>query len=73
MTDFQKAQLLHLLLTGDFKYRNRQGHKAPRQAWLKMIDTLLDFGFINARCRVTEQGKAYLDANHQHISLTVLD
>ena len=73
MTDFQNAQLLHLHLSGDFRYRNNQGNKAPRAAWRKMLDALLDRGFINVRCQVTPQGKAYLDANHANIRLSMLD
>jgi len=73
MTDYQKAQLLHVHLTGQFKYRNSNGNKVSRSAWTKMLDALIGNGYINEYCQVTEQGRAYLDTNHWNINLVALD
>ncbi len=73
MTDYQKAQLLHVHLTGGFKYRNNQGNKVTRSAWVKMLDALIGNSYINKHCQVTDKGREYLDKNHWNISLDALN
>lgn len=72
LTDFQKAQLLTLHMTGSFAYKTSSGTKVPRPAWRKMISALLVSGAIDDGCRVTPAGRAWLDANHMNIILSVL-
>jgi hypothetical protein len=73
LTDYQKAQLLHKHMTGEFKYRNAKGHKVARSAWTKMIDALVDNGLIDGyNAQVTEKGHKFCDQNHTMISLAVL-
>lgn len=73
LTEYQQAQLLHLHLTGDLRIRNKAGNKVARSAWVKMIDALLNGGYIDRNMKVTPMAKAYLDDNHLSINLGVLD
>lgn len=73
LTDYQKAQLLTLHLSGDFKYKNKAGNKVSRSAWIKMIDALLNGGYIDRQLKVTVFGREFLDGNHLNINLSVLD
>lgn len=73
LTLYQQAQLLTLRLTGDFRIKNKAGNKVSRSSWTKMIDALLNGGYIDKNCKVTSMGKAFLDDNHLTINLSVLD
>lgn len=73
LTQYQQAQLLHLHLYGDLKIRNAKGNKVSRSAWIKMIDALLNGGYIDRQMKVTPKAKAFLDDNHLTINLSVLD
>lgn len=46
LTDYQYKQLLHIKLEGDFQYKNDDGNRVSRQAWVKMIDSLTSGGLI---------------------------
>ena len=73
LSDYQKAQLLHKHLTGDFKVYNSKKNKVSRSAWVKMIDTLVAAGYIDAvNATVTVKGQDYLNQNHLNISLSIL-
>lgn len=73
LTKYQQAQLLHLHLTGDLKVRNSNGNKVARSAWTKMIDSLLNGGYIDRNMKVTPLAKSFLDDNHLTINMGVLD
>lgn len=73
LTEYQKAQLLHVVATGGFVYRTRKGFKVSRTAWVKMIDVLLGYGLIGENAKATDKGKEYCDRNHLDIDLSVLD
>ena len=73
MTEYQKAQLLHKHMTGDFKYRNVKGNKVSRSAWTKMLSALIDGGYIERRSAyVTNKGRKFCEKNHLDINLAVL-
>lgn len=70
LTDYQAGQLLYFHFMGDFKYKTDKGTRVARRQWAKMIDALVDGGYIayNTRCKVvTAKGREYLDVNHTKI------
>lgn len=73
LTEYQKAQLLHLHTTGEFKYRNAKGNKVSRRAWTKMIRALHRGGLIDEKCKPTRTAIEWLNENHMSISFDVLN
>lgn len=73
LTPYQQAQLLHLHLYGELKIRNTKGNKVSRSAWVKMIDALLNGGYIDRQMKVTVKAKTFLDDNHLSINMSVLE
>jgi len=74
LTEYQKAQLLHLATCGQFKYYNSKGNKVSRSAWAKMIDALIKNGLIDVQTgRPTDKAYNWLNKNHATISLSALD
>ena len=74
MTNFQRAQLLHKHLTGDFKFRNNAGNAYPREAFCKMLNNLIALGFIDKKsAEVLPAGAKFCDENHLKINLSILD
>jgi hypothetical protein len=69
LTDFQAGQLLHIHLSGDFKYKTDAGTKVSPAAWRKMLCALIDGEYIVLRGgpRLTAHGRAWLDAHHLEI------
>lgn len=73
LTDYQKAQLLHLNATGSFKYHNAKGNKVSRSAWTKMIDALHNNDLIDTQCKPTATAIEWLNENHMSVSLSALN
>lgn len=66
LTEYQAGQLLFVHFAGEFKYKTDAGTRVPSAQWRKMIDTLVNGGFVeyNQGARVTVKGREYLDNNH---------
>lgn len=68
LTDYQEMQLRSVHFTGEFQYTTEQGTKVAPKAWRKMIDTLVNGGYIEftprGNKRLTAAGKAYMEARH---------
>jgi hypothetical protein len=69
LTDYQQGQLLHVHFSGDFKYRTNSGTKVGRSQWVKMINALVDGGYVDMGrgTRLTVKGREFVDANHLNI------
>jgi hypothetical protein len=67
LTEYQAGQLLHIHFTGELKYRTDAGTRVPSAQWRKMVDTLVKGGYVNTDMRITDRGRAYLNANHLNI------
>lgn len=67
LTSFQEMQLLHLHLEGELRIKNEEGNLYPRPAWRKMIKVLSELNYIDSFCRITKEGKAYLDKKHEEM------
>ncbi len=66
LTDYQAGQLLHIHFTGDFKYKSNTGTRVAAGQWQRMINALLDGGYIEytKSLKITSKGHEFLDANH---------
>jgi hypothetical protein len=73
LTEYQRAQLLHKHLTGDFVFFNDKKNKVSRLAFTKMLDALIENNLIDKRsAKVTAKGKAYCDEHHREIDISIL-